>query len=263
MSAVIVTGAGAGIGEEIALAAARDGHTVGVLDIDGAAAGSVASAIPTGIPLEAAVNDEAQVVAAFDRFESEAGTVADMVVNNAGIVRFGSLAELPVEDWRHTLDVNLTGTFIVSRVAAVRMGRAGGGSIVNLTSINGVVPGPHAGAYGASKAAVALLSAQLAIEFGASGVRVNSVAPGFIDGGMSAPLYEDPATRSARTAAVPLGRLGTPADIAAVVLWLASPAASYVTGQNLVVDGGVASSLLANLPRPASVDGVGADAGAD
>ncbi|MEZ5268427.1 MAG: SDR family oxidoreductase [Microthrixaceae bacterium] len=96
--------------------------------MDGAAAESVASAIPTGIPLEAAVNDEAQVVAAFsDRFESEAGTVADMVVNNAGIAcGSGYWPSRRSEDWRQTLDVNLTGTFIVSRVAAVAQGRAGG-----------------------------------------------------------------------------------------------------------------------------------------
>jgi NAD(P)-dependent dehydrogenase (short-subunit alcohol dehydrogenase family) len=97
----------------------------------------------------------------------------------------------------------------------------------------------------------------MALEFGPAGVRVNSVAPGFIDGGMSEPLYADPATREVRTNAVPLRRLGTPADIASVVLWLGSDDAGYITGQNIVVDGGVASSVLANLPRPADVDGVG------
>jgi NAD(P)-dependent dehydrogenase (short-subunit alcohol dehydrogenase family) len=119
------------------------------------------------------------------------------------------------------------------------------------------VAGPNAGAYGASKAAVALLTSQMALEWGAHGIRVNAVAPGLVDAGMSAPIYADAATRHARESKVPLGRLGTAADIAAVVLFLASDAAAYVTGQNLVVDGGVTGSLIAHLPRPAAVDSVG------
>ncbi|MGI9577499.1 MAG: SDR family NAD(P)-dependent oxidoreductase, partial [Microthrixaceae bacterium] len=220
------------------------------------AAAQVAGDLDGAVALEAAVNDEQAVIAAFDSFEAEVG-VADLVVNNAGIVRFGSLGELSAQDWRDTIDVNLTGTFLVGRTAANRMAAAGRGAVVNITSINGVTPGPYAGAYGSSKAAIAILTAQMALEFGPAGVRVNSVAPGFIDGGMSEPLYEDPATREVRTSAVPLRRLGTPADIAAVVLWLGSEDAGYIAGQNLVVDGGVAKSVLANLPRPAKVDGVG------
>jgi NAD(P)-dependent dehydrogenase (short-subunit alcohol dehydrogenase family) len=258
----IVTGGGRGIGEEICRAAAARGHRVGVLDVDGDAAAAVAASLPGAVGLPAAVNDEDQVLDAFDRFTAAVGEVPDLVVNNAGIVRFGSLAELSAQDWRDTLEVNLTGTFLVGRTAATRMAAGGrGGAIVNLTSINGVTPGPYAGAYGSTKAAVALLTAQMAIEFGPDGVRVNSVAPGFVDGGMSEPLYADPATRRVRTAAVPLRRLGTPADIASVVLWLGSEDAGYVTGQNLVADGGVVGSVLANLPRPAAVDGVGDEGG--
>ena len=256
MTATIVTGAGRGIGEAICRAAAGAGHRVGVLDIDGEAAARVAEALDGAVALEAAVNDEAAVIAAFDSFTAEVG-VPDLVVNNAGIVRFGSLAELDAQDWRDTIDVNLTGTFVVGRTAANRMAERGAGAIVNVTSINGVAPGPYAGAYGSSKAAIGILTAQMALEFGPAGVRVNSVAPGFIDGGMSEPLYADPATREVRTSAVPLRRLGTPADIASVVLWLGSDDAGYITGQNIVVDGGVAGSVLANLPRPADVDGVG------
>ena len=256
MTATIVTGAGRGIGEAICRAAAGAGHRVGVLDIDGDAAARVADALDGAVALEAAVNDEAAVIAAFDSFTAEVG-VPDLVVNNAGIVRFGSLGELDARDWRDTIEVNLTGTFVVGRTAANRMAERGAGAIVNVTSINGVAPGPHAGAYGSSKAAIGILTAQMALEFGPAGVRVNGVAPGFIDGGMSEPLYADPATREVRTNAVPLRRLGTPADIASVVLWLGSDDAGYITGQNIVVDGGVASSVLANLPRPADVDGVG------
>jgi NAD(P)-dependent dehydrogenase (short-subunit alcohol dehydrogenase family) len=257
VTATLVTGAGQGIGEEICRAAARAGHRVGVLDRHPAAAQRVASDLDGAVPLVASVDDEAAVVAALGEFEGAVGP-PDVVVNNAGVVRFGPLLELGEQQWRETLDTNLTGTFLVGRTAARHMaasGRDTGGVIVNLTSINGVLPGPNAGAYGPSKAAVALLTAQMALEFAPLGIRVNSIAPGFVDGGMSKPLYEDPATRELRTSAVPLGRLASPADVAGVVLWLASPEAGYLTGQNLVLDGGVTQSLLANLPRPASVDG--------
>ncbi len=253
---IVVTGGGRGIGEAICHTAAHRGYRVGVLDIDRDAADHVASKIPGAVALHAAVNDEPQVLTELDRFEDEAGPL-NVVVNNAGIVRFGPLAGLSVEDWRVTVDVNLTGTFIVARAAAIRMAAAGGGSIVNLTSINGVSPGPYAGAYGSTKAAVALMTQQLAIEFGPAGVRVNAVAPGLIDGGMSEPIYADPDVRRARSEKIPLGRLGTVDDIANVVLWMASDDAGYVTGQNLIVDGGVVMSIIANLPRPKAVDSVG------
>jgi NAD(P)-dependent dehydrogenase (short-subunit alcohol dehydrogenase family) len=129
--------------------------------------------------------------------------------------------------------------------------------IVNVTSMNGVSPGPNAGAYGATKAAVALLTQQMALEWGPAGIRVNAVAPGLVDGGMSAPIYADAETRAARSSKVPLGRLGSPSDVAEAVWWLASDAASYVTGQQLLVDGGVTMAMIANLPRPRGVDGVG------
>jgi len=254
---ILVTGGARGIGEAICRMADDRGMAVGVLDVDGDGARRVAAALQAGVPLEASTNDESRVLAAFDRFAALTGADPDVVVNNAGIVRFGPLAELSAEDWRATVDVNLTGTFLVARTAAVRMAARGSGSIVNLTSINGVSPGPYAGAYGSTKAAIALLTAQMAIEFGPAGVRVNAVAPGLVDGGMSEPIYADATVREARSAKVPLGRLGTCEDIARVVLWLASGEAAYVTGQNLVADGGVVQSIIANLPRPRAVDTVG------
>lgn len=253
--ALIVTGAGRGIGAGIARAAAADGYRVGVLDVDASAAAAIADEIcatagPEGaVPLVASTADESAVEAAFATF----GPV-DVVVNNAGIVRFGPLSELSLDDWRAVVDVNLTGTFVVARAAAARMAASGGGCIVNITSMNGVAPGPNAGAYGATKAGVALLTQQMAIEWGGQGIRVNAVAPGLIDGGMSEPIYADPVTRAARESKVPAGRLGTVDDIAQTVLFLASDAASYITGQNILVDGGVTMSMIANLPRPAAVD---------
>jgi NAD(P)-dependent dehydrogenase (short-subunit alcohol dehydrogenase family) len=273
----VVTGAGSGIGRAIALAAASAGYRVGVLDRDPAAAVAVASAIngrgnghadgngATGngvagprrdaVPLVADVADEAAVEIALDAF----GAVPDLWVNNAGIVRFAPLLDQSLTDWRSVVDVNLTGTFVGARAAARRMLAAGvAGTIVNITSMNGVAPGPNAGAYGATKAAVALLTQQMALEWGPKGVRVNAVAPGLIDAGMSEPIYADPEFRERRGSKVPLGRLGRAEDVAAVVLFLASPAAAYVTGQNVLVDGGVTSNIIGQLPRPEAVDRVGA-----
>jgi NAD(P)-dependent dehydrogenase (short-subunit alcohol dehydrogenase family) len=132
--------------------------------------------------------------------------------------------------------------------------------VVNITSMNGVAAGPNAGAYGSSKAAVALLTSQMALEWGPLGIRVNAIAPGLIDAGMSEPIYADPVVRAARESKVPLGRLGVASDIADVVLFLASEGAAYIHGHNIVVDGGVTGSVIAHLPRPAVVDSVGPSA---
>lgn len=250
MRGIVVTGAGAGIGRAIAERASAAGYRVGVLDARWAEAQAASAAIANAVALFADVTDEAQVEAALDAF----GT-ADVWVNNAGIVRFGPLAELALADFRAAVDVNLTGTFVGARAAARRMiARGEGGAIVNVTSINGVMPGPNAGAYGATKAGVALLTQQMALEWARHGIRVNAVAPGLIDAGMSAPILADPELRRARESKVPLGRLGTADDVARAVLFLASDDASYVTGQNLIVDGGVTHSIISQLPRPASVE---------
>lgn len=250
MRSMIVTGAGAGIGRAIAERAARAGYRVGVLDVQADAAAETAAGLASAVALTANVADEAQVEAALAAF----GT-PDVWVSNAGIVRFGPLAELALADFRAVVEVNLLGTFVGARAAAKRMiARGQGGAIVNVTSMNGVLPGPNAGAYGATKAAVALLTQQMAIEWGRFGLRVNAVAPGLIDAGMSAPILAEPEFRRAREAKVPLGRLGTADDVARAVLFLAGDDAAYVTGQNLLVDGGVTHSLIAHLPRPASVE---------
>lgn len=264
---VVVTGAGSGLGAGIAAAAAGEGWVVGTLDRDGESAERVAHEIGAGaVPLVADTTDEAEVHAALDTFASvTGGSAPDGVVCNAGIVRFGPLATLSVADWRSVVDVNLTGTFVTARAVAARMTEAGtGGAIVTVTSMNGVAAGPNAGAYGATKAGVALLTQQMALEWGPHQIRCNAVAPGLIDAGMSEPIYADAAIRELRSGRVPLGRLGTAADVAGVVLFLLSDAAAYVTGAQLLVDGGVTGSVIAGLPRPQSVDSVGpADGSSD
>lgn len=256
---VLVTGAGRGLGAAIAHAAALAGWTVGVMDRDSDAATKTAGEIGAAVALTADTTVETEVNRCLDIFAEATGKPApDGVVANAGVVRFGALSEIDLTDWRAVVDVNLTGTFITARAAAQRMLSAGtAGSLVTVTSMNGVAPGPNSGAYGATKAAVALLTQQMALEWGPHGIRSNAVAPGLIDAGMSEPIYADPDIRRRRSERVPLGRLGTPQNVADAVLFLLSDAAAYINGVELLVDGGVTSSVISTLPRPLAVDTVG------
>ncbi len=256
---MLVTGGARGLGAAIAHAAATVGYRVGIVDVTAATAsngtsnGTASNGTASIQSFVTSVSDEAAIERVLDEF----GT-PDVVVNNAGIVRFGPLADHSLNDFRAVVDVNLVGTFVVARAVARRLIAQGRpGVIINVTSMNGLAAGPNAGAYGSTKAAIALLTSQMAIEWGPNGIRVNAVAPGLIDAGMSEPIYADPSTRQARESKVPLGRLGTAADISNVVLFLSSDEASYIHGQNIVVDGGVTGSVIAHLPRPASVDSVG------
>lgn len=241
----IVTGSANGIGAEIALLLAGKGYRVGILDRDDGAVAERCSTIANAIGLPCDVCDPASIENAFDAF----GEAPDLLVNNAGIVRFGQLVDQSDEDIRTTIEVNLMGVFWATRAAVRRMTVQGKGHVISLTSINAYGPGPGSGAYPASKAAVLQLMRQFAMEYGEAGLRFNSIAPGFIDGGMSAPIYANPKIRALRSAGVPLKRLGTPQDIANAVLFLDSPEGAYINGHDLVVDGGVTHAVLKNLPR--------------
>jgi NAD(P)-dependent dehydrogenase (short-subunit alcohol dehydrogenase family) len=243
MQSVIVTGGVGGLGAGIARKFDSEGFRVGLLDMDPAKTEAAASALQNGVALVADVTDQGGVEAAFSEF----GT-PDVLVNNAGILTVGSLLDQSPAQFRRVLDVHVMGTFTCAWVAAKAMADRGG-AIINLTSINAITPGPGSGAYPAAKAAIAKLTEHMAIEWGPLGIRVNSVAPGFIDGGMSAPFYADPKVRALRGGAVPHGGLGKVEDIAEAVWYLASGNARYVNGHQLVVDGGVSHSLLRALPR--------------
>lgn len=246
----VITGAGSGIGAVLARHAAKDGYRVAAWDVDESAVRATATAIGEAcVPSRVDITDDDAVRAAVaDLPEAPA-----LVVNNAGVVRFGPLLELSAADWRTALDVNLTGTFLVARAAAARMIAEGlDGSIVNISSINGLAAAPGAGAYTASKAGVVMLTEHMALEWGAHGIRVNAVAPGLIDAGMSDAIYADPEVRRLRSGRVPLGRLGTAQDVADTVLFLGSDRAAYVTGQTLAVDGGITRGALNAMPRARS-----------
>ncbi|MBT96024.1 MAG: 3-oxoacyl-ACP reductase [Acidimicrobiaceae bacterium] len=255
MKSLIVTGGASGLGRAIAKRASQEGFRVGILDVNVDALEETVSTITNSVALVASVTSAEEISAAIAAF----GQTPDVWVNNAGIVRFAPLLALSIEDWRSVVEVNLTGTFICSTIVAKAMADRGSGSIVNITSINGISAGTNSGAYGATKSAISLLTQQMSLEWGNLGLRVNSLAPGLIDGGMSEPIYSEPEFRKLRTEKVPLGRLGAEEDIAEAVLFLGSDKASYITGHELVVDGGIINSIIANLPRPSNVDSVGLD----
>jgi NAD(P)-dependent dehydrogenase (short-subunit alcohol dehydrogenase family) len=247
MKTALITGGSGDIGRAIAAVLIADGYRVGLLDLNEAAVLAAAKELgATG--LVADVTDEVAVNRALEAF----GAVPDVVVNNAGIGRFDSLLDMPIDVFRLQLDVNLTGAFIVARAAGKGMIARGSGVILNITSIGGITPGPGTGSYSAAKAGLAKLTEMMALEWGPSGVRANAIAPGFIDAGISTPFYADPKVRASRAGAVPSRRLGLAKDIANAVSYLASDKASYVNGHHLVVDGGVTVSLLTQLPRVAS-----------
>ena len=240
---ILITGGASGLGLEIAKTALDRGYDVRIIDTDEQA---VKQAEEKNKGLKGCVANivkDDEVKEAFDRL----GT-PNTLVNNAGIVKFGPLIEQSVEDFIITVNVNLIGTYIVSREAALRM-EGEKGHIINISSINSITPGPGAGAYPSTKAGIKQMTRQLAIELSDRKIRVNSVAPGFIDAGMSATIYEDKKVREIRSRAVPVKRLGTGSDIAEAVMFLDSEQASYVNGHELVVDGGVVHSLLNQLPR--------------
>ena len=239
----IVTGAGTGLGAAIAERLAKEGYVLGLLDQDEAGVTSVAERL-NAKALPADVASPEAVAEAFDAF----GPV-DLLVNNAGIARFGPLLEQSALDMQAVINVNLLGTAICSQQAARGMTTLGGGCIINMSSINAITPGPNVGLYAATKAAIQNLTVLQSIEWGPLGIRVNAIAPGFIDAGMSAPFFANESIREKRSQGVPLKALGTAEDVVNAVVYLQSDAARYVSGHQLVVDGGVVGSLLAHLPR--------------
>ncbi len=163
----------------------------------------------------------------------------DVVVNNAGISGRTTVEETPGDTWDRVMAVNGKGVFLGTKLAIPELRRAGGGSIINISSIYGIVGSETSSPYHASKGAVRIFTKAAAIQYASEGIRVNSVHPGFVDSPMTQAAHSIPDVHNLRVGRTPLGRMGTPEDIAAGILYLASDESSFVTGSELVIDGGM------------------------
>ena len=239
----LITGGARGQGAAEARLFAKEGARVVIADILDDAGTKVAAEIGESggdaayVHLDVTSEDEwreavAETVARYGRL--------DVLVNNAGIWRGGTVEETSVEEWDLIMDVNARGVFLGTKVAIAEMRKAGGGSIINISSTAGLVGSPRSTAYTASKGAVRLLTKATAVQYGKEGIRANSIHPGPIDTDMAVQIWPDEKGRAASAAArTVIGRMGTPEDIAYGALYLASDESSFVTGSELVIDGGI------------------------
>jgi glucose 1-dehydrogenase len=254
---VLVTGAASGIGRATCLRLARDARAAGgpaavaAVDVAPAAdlerlAAELRALGAAALPLRGDMGDpEAPARVVAEAVERLGGL--DAVVSNAGINRPGALLACALEDWDRMFAVNTRATWLLSRAAHPVLARSRG-AIVAVASMSGSHAHANLGAYGPSKAALIMLVRVLAQELGPHGIRVNAVSPGMVRTGMTARVYADPELAAARDALVPLGRVAAPEDVADVVAFLLGADARYVTGHDLVVDGGLTGSQLGRLP---------------
>ena len=254
----IVTGGASGIGAETARAFAAQGASVMICDgnapLGEAVVGEIGKAGGSSQFAKLDVRSESQWAEVVAATEKAYGRV-DILVNCAGIsgrdpkmniqtsqTAGPRLAEQSLESWNLVMDINATGVFLGTRTVIAPMQRAGGGSIINISSICGIVGSFANAAYHASKGAVRIFSKAAAIQYAPDKIRVNSVHPGFVDTPMTKPGHSNPDVVKTRLQATPLGRFGTPNDIAMGCLYLASDEAAWVTGSELVIDGGMTAN---------------------
>ncbi len=246
----IVTGAGGGIGECAAELFAANGAKVIVADIDLDQASRVTQSIQdkggTAYSVKVDVSDEAQVQEMVDAAVGQYGTL-NVIFNNAGIFPAddGGALDTPLETWDRVMQVNLKGVFLGTRCAIPKMLQAGGGSIINVASFVALMGAATAQvAYTASKGGVLAFTREVAVEYARKGIRANSICPGPIETPLLAELLSDPARRERRLVHIPIGRFGTAQEIANGALFLASDESSFMTGSQLVIDGGITGAYV-------------------
>ena len=233
----LVTGSTRGIGRSVAQALADSGARVAIVGREKSKADAVAAEIgKESMGFAADVSDSAQVTALITDVEKAFGGI-DILVNNAGLTRDNLVMRLKDEDWDAVLDANLRGAFVAIRAASRGMMKKRAGRIINMASVVGLNGNKGQANYAASKAGLIALTKSVAKELGSRNILVNAIAPGFIETEMTAAMTTE--ARNALTGLIPLERLGKTEDIAAAVVFLASDYASYITGQVLVVDGGM------------------------
>lgn len=226
---IVITGAASGIGKAVAELFMSEGASVGLLDLDATGAAATLGE-NSGASAGVDVTDERSVETAVGEVAEAMGGI-DGVVNAAGIMLTGKLLDMPVDAWRKQIDVNLDGTYLVIRACLPHLQKAEAATVVNIAAAQGLLPNaPGLSSYAASKGAVVAVSRSLAAEL-APAIRVNSVCPGLVDTPMGAPYMQNSGNYA-------LGRPADPTEIAESILWLSSPASSYVTGAALAVDGG-------------------------
>jgi NAD(P)-dependent dehydrogenase (short-subunit alcohol dehydrogenase family) len=235
----LVTGAARGIGLATAKRFLAEGWQVALLDIEAELLGKAVADLSdpeNTLALPCDVSDSDAVASVITAVERRFGRL-DALVNNAGIAVFAPLLETSEADWKRVLDVNLTGPFLCTQAAAPLMREHGGGAIVNITSISAVRASTLRSAYGTSKAGLAHLTKQLAVELASLGIRVNAVAPGPVETAMAKAVHT-PEIRADYHDAIPLNRYGLEEELAEAIFFLCSERSSYITGQVLAVDGG-------------------------
>jgi 3-oxoacyl-[acyl-carrier protein] reductase len=237
----VVTGAGRGIGQAIAVKLAAAGADIACVDLKQEFCAETVQKVQglgrKAWPFAANVSDAASVEAAAEQILNATGKV-DILVNNAGITKDGLLMRMSEADWDAVLDINLKGTFLFTKAFSRSFLKQRSGRIVNIASVIGLIGNAGQCNYGASKAGVIGFTKSAARELASRGITVNAIAPGFIETAMTAKI--SPEAREALLKQIPLGNLGQPDDVANAVLFFASPAARYITGQVLPVDGGMA-----------------------